>query len=351
MRARNWAALIALAAVGCDARASEEYRGEPLFSVTGTLRVDSALDWSNLAPVVLFYDSDWTKPQVVLDVDTRGEFPAKFTVDVMQPPPAAAMQKVSGMPSFAVGTLTALPRDHGPTFLSPKEEGEFSYPTNEERRWAQSGVFYRHLTICFSETECYEETAQCEDRYEGECNTIVEQMGDPKLKERLAEFADRVDPLRSRKAYMLVYIANDGPLDMTRGYLPNSLTPYISDLFGKGPMTPGYHLAVWTSPIVPEDQQPALQLCLDEASNAAAVRLAALHGKDFKNYLDFFVFTLMDTHGAPYNHPYYQDYGRLVLEEEFDRSCMASGLHPLDASSDPLEITLDHGNLPIPISL
>lgn len=101
------------AVLGCDAKVDERYRGEPMLSITGSLVVENPNVSSDLVPALAFLETGAFDPDDItlhiLDVDTQGEFPTNFTLNVMSPPPAAALRSVPSRPSYAVGYITALP--------------------------------------------------------------------------------------------------------------------------------------------------------------------------------------------------------------------------------------------------
>ena len=112
--------LTALALVGCDAAAVDgSYQGEPLFTVSGWVRVES-LDGpleqrGRLRMAVLWASPEWGSPRfdvissVAERVDASGSFPARYEL-TLYAPPADSLIRPGADPSgdaYAVGVLAA----------------------------------------------------------------------------------------------------------------------------------------------------------------------------------------------------------------------------------------------------
>lgn len=112
--------LAALALVGCDAAAVDgSYQGEPLFTVSGWVRVES-LDGpleqrGRLRMAVLWASPEWGSPRfdvitsVAERVDASGSFPARYEL-TLYAPPADSLIRPDAVPSgdaYAVGVLAA----------------------------------------------------------------------------------------------------------------------------------------------------------------------------------------------------------------------------------------------------
>jgi len=169
--------LVALAsALGCDAQVNDEYTGEPLLTLKGTVVMTEEQANSNLVPCLAFYAGEWL---VFVDGEVSGEFPAKFRFDVTQPPPTQAMwQPDSGGLSLALGFLVMLPPDHPdrvPTVLNREYLNEdcnedFTHCTNTVRE-------------CDNANRCRERVEECIER---PCEQ-VEHLGDTPLDESTSQ--------------------------------------------------------------------------------------------------------------------------------------------------------------------
>lgn len=93
MHLRSLACLIPLFVFACDGQKDDSYAGDALASISGTIVKDPssnaepgvkvALHWTNFVK-----DGDTSSS---MSVETSGAFPARFTLDVVQPPPADAL--------------------------------------------------------------------------------------------------------------------------------------------------------------------------------------------------------------------------------------------------------------------
>lgn len=138
--------LIALAA--CGQQAGDDYRGEPLLRMRGQAVVSALTGGQAIEPALCFYQADAPKPPPfeltskvpaeiaaklmhdgepdieapnrahtathILAVESRGEFPAQFDIDVYVPPPALGLSApwVAGEPRWAAGQVCAVAKDH-----------------------------------------------------------------------------------------------------------------------------------------------------------------------------------------------------------------------------------------------
>jgi hypothetical protein len=101
--------------VGCDAQAGEQYGGEPLLTMTGSVKF--ALDVPNeqdLVPMIAFRSLD--SGMYMINVEAEGQFPAEFTLNVYDTPPEEALVRgeadSSGeQPRVAMGHVIAAAPD------------------------------------------------------------------------------------------------------------------------------------------------------------------------------------------------------------------------------------------------
>ena len=78
---------LALALAACDAQAPADYRGEPLGSVRGGIEAEGALE----GDAALLWWTPGGGAIVRTPLQVRGEFPAGFSIDLFEPPPAEAL--------------------------------------------------------------------------------------------------------------------------------------------------------------------------------------------------------------------------------------------------------------------
>jgi hypothetical protein len=108
------------AASGCDAQVGEDYQGEPLLSVQGTVLLNDTQSGEDLVPaLVLALPPDNEFFFDVIDGEVTGDFPAEFRFDVMTPPPERSLGDYKLPSGERVGTgalafLAMLPKDHPP---------------------------------------------------------------------------------------------------------------------------------------------------------------------------------------------------------------------------------------------
>jgi hypothetical protein len=250
--------IIALSAAlsACDTLAEPDYAGEALLSLTGSVEMDNARTEGKLRAALAF-ENEFGDRLDIMDVETSGEFPSKFTLDVYTPPPVGALfQFEEGEPKIGVGYITAVPEAHAETirFASLMSVGgcavepgtadeEQSCP--QERQWCTS-----------SDDECYSESIQCDpDDLELEHCKVLSSEGDPTLKEdpwtKFAGFS---------KNFIVLYLEEDADVD--------TLTSVI---FGDGAgLSAGYHL-IETRPNTPAEDQ-ASKDCFAAADAQALAR-------------------------------------------------------------------------------
>ena len=180
---RTSACLLPLAtSVACGSEAGEDYKGKPLFQISGSVRIENDEAPDDLVPALAYNTEDGL---VLQDVEVRGEFPAKFTLSVYEPPPPGTVFRDGDDPEIGLAYLTAVPRDHEAFMVIPRFSGggyQCSYPEpsdyETESRW------------CTPEDECYVERTHCTCVYKSytssddpdETCEILETSGDPALK-------------------------------------------------------------------------------------------------------------------------------------------------------------------------
>jgi len=171
-----------VAGVACGSKAGEDYKGTPLFQISGSVRIENDEAPDDLVPALAFNTEDGL---VLQDVEVRGEFPAKFTLSVYEPPPPGTVFRDGDDPEIGLAYLTAVPRDHEAFMVIPRFSGggyQCGYP---ERR-----TYETESRWCTPEDECYVERTQCTCVYKSYASSedpdetceILETSGDPALK-------------------------------------------------------------------------------------------------------------------------------------------------------------------------
>jgi hypothetical protein len=258
-RLRCALALAALHAIaGCDAQAPDDYRGEPLLSITG--KVELALnreDRAGLKPALVFVRDGVLR---IVDVEVSGEFPAEFTLDVYEPPPEELIAKWSSEgPRLVPALIGAVPEDHPEEIYSLEhsevtgdicldEDGECLRQTEE---W------------CTPNRRCYSRTTECPyyDAPPEEC--IVTELGDASLLEPpWRQFAGL------SQNYIVLYLAERSEPDTE-----------FTETFGGEPLDPGYHLFEVREPTAAEIE--AVESCEQRALELAVERTNAEYGTSY----------------------------------------------------------------------
>jgi len=111
-------------AAACDSQVGENYTGEPLLSIHGTVQ-NGAVD-PDLVPALGFETLDG---MYLVDGHMTGTFPAQFQFDVTEVPPDAAFTLLPTA-DVALGTLLMVPRNHPQAYLEThyNDSAEDSYP-------------------------------------------------------------------------------------------------------------------------------------------------------------------------------------------------------------------------------
>lgn len=111
MRALKITLPLLLAAVGCDSQTNSDYRGETLAQLRGV--VYSPLTSAPPAmevQIVWDWDDDEGDRLTGQKAQVQGEFPASFTLDLTEPPPAEVIAvSPDGKQKFAYGYILAKP--------------------------------------------------------------------------------------------------------------------------------------------------------------------------------------------------------------------------------------------------
>jgi hypothetical protein len=127
----SWIALVTLAA--CDRQVDSGYQGDSLMRIRASVAIPLGLEGADLVPAIAFDAMSplrgpgdcWKNDQKrFVEVGVMGDFPSNFTLDVFDPPPPEAMRQMQDGPAYAVGAVTALPREHPEGLISAPLDNE-----------------------------------------------------------------------------------------------------------------------------------------------------------------------------------------------------------------------------------
>jgi hypothetical protein len=264
------AAGVLLLHAGCDAKAGDDYQGEPLLSFEGSVRLASTQIEGELEPAIAFVPTQ--SRLEILDVEVRGSFPANFTLDVLAPPAKGALTSARAYireapkeQKLALGYITAVAADH-PSEVRMAEGGGYKYeceggvtdlsrsgeappehepedgvrdPWDWERHILQVREMHRgnnpgaacteeFFAIAMepdrTESILYRQISKCDYKFES-CE-IISSQGDPKY---LRSPFEKVAGLSSN--YLVLYLPGAVEADSP-----------VARAFGGGPLAAGYHL-------------------------------------------------------------------------------------------------------------
>jgi hypothetical protein len=323
-----------LALLGCQARTDDSYRGESLLRIKGGLVLSSGELSEDAVPALAFEGEDLAELHI-LEVDTAGEFPAQFTLNVMSPPPEATMRAREGLPSYAIGYITALPEEHPSEIIHPYAggvDGAGGFTWCEE---PNNTDCYRSIEQCEAGTDnCYRELARCEvvpiaGGPEGattyECDEILEQSGDP----RLAFFWTAFLGLSTN--HFLLYTDRAGEAGIGREYLERGgfADAQLGLVFGNDPIPAGYHLV--QTRFMDEQERFVNESCGAEAEAAEIAIYNQAHGTE-----------LVTTADLGFEHPDFDALMHAVALALFDAGCFAQGIvyERVDPSEHSIEVVL-----------
>jgi hypothetical protein len=191
---------LTLVAAGCEAQVGEDYEGEVLLTLQGNVKLDPETE---LLPKLAFYnDSD--EAVEIIDTEVSGEFPAKFRLDVIRPPPDSALVQgeelaaVGMKGSAAVGFLVMLPPGH-PSTIPRLASGRTGSCDAE-------GVCQVTDTACTEDGACRVRKLRCTER---QCE-LFGTYGDPALKDAAGSSGGVRECLRVPYCYSVqLYCADD----------------------------------------------------------------------------------------------------------------------------------------------
>jgi len=118
--------LAAALAEGCDSQVGQDYRGEPLLTLRGSI-VQNGENIEELVPALGFYKTGTAHDRFyVVDGRVSGSYPAQFQLDVTDVPPEQAMASCGGSCLVGLGQLFMVPRNHESSYLTPFSTEEFT---------------------------------------------------------------------------------------------------------------------------------------------------------------------------------------------------------------------------------
>jgi hypothetical protein len=275
---------------GCGVQASEEFTGESLLSLRGSVSVDPLSARPDSIPALCFtkqertsqtpvdklpehlrafvggnFQSSLAVNNYIVDVEARGSFPAEFDVDVIAPPPTEAMERLfPGEPLSAFGVVCAVAPQHKPvaqevlgfsmydcdtTNMAPCEGGAI--------RLTQDGSRYLYKTW---DCENGADASTCDTTTEGDTTLLKETGG----VEGVYGFSQGLN---------IVYLTEPAP--------PGSYTAHRA-LAPEG-LSAGYHIRPATAERKPDAPETCFQVSLD----AALEETNALHGTQYSGLPEY----------------------------------------------------------------
>lgn len=252
--------LMMLSVLGCDAQATQSYRGESLLTLLGSVEIPEPRASGPLVPALMFQDGGSTFRLV--DVGVQGEFPADFRLDVYETPPAQVVQgpPFPNEPAGALGYITAVPADHPDSIRFAAVVG-----TSGPEPCEAGGRCVSQGTWCADDGECYQETRTCPKPDSPDADCKIDRFGDPELKrprwEMFAGFSQN---------YVVVYLTGEASVDS-----------YTAAALGtRAKLAAGYHLFSVREPS--DEERADREVCIEQASNLAAARVNEPRGTDFR---------------------------------------------------------------------
>ncbi len=174
--------------LACDAQTDAGYRGESLAAMRGVVSMSAALSSAPELEVVLVWDYDNGDGDQVLGQTAviKGEFPARFTLDLTEPPPEVVMDGPTGE-RLALAYIMVLPKG---VDLADVEEGnvglvgastnfmvawsdhDFEEGVGAAQRFGAVKAGYNLMRVTPAETwlAAHPETAHCEDYQGPDCD-------------------------------------------------------------------------------------------------------------------------------------------------------------------------------------
>jgi hypothetical protein len=260
--------------LGCEAQASDAYRGEPLLVMRGSVALERASTEGELRPALAFLNSERAEIEIV-EVESEGMFPAQFTLRVYQPPPEHAFGPISGdegAPRVALAFITAVTAAHPDNIQFAAETVTSIGVTQcspEPCECPAEGCLRTRNELCTDDGErCFSETVRCPASDSPDEDCTVEQTGDDSLTE---------SPWRSfaglSENYALFYLEEALEAE----------TPFAIRLGTRDALTAGYNLLSIRALTTQEAADN--EACRALAQEHAVERFNETHGTEY-SYLE-----------------------------------------------------------------
>lgn len=312
--------------LGCDAQTGDQYRGEPLLTMSGSVQLALEVDnQDQLMPALAFRGQDGDSRMFVVDADVQGHFPAEFTLNVYEPPPEGAIQTLEAhyeqRPRVAIGYITAVTPETPRTFRYGTSESSFGSGCAVDAEGGTPPCPTTHQWCNSDQTACYTEVVTCpaSDSPPEDCTVVAD--GDPALKN------DQFDELSGlSENYMVLWLEEPAP--------PRSWIAYAVGKRDEG-LAQGYHLIELTE----QDESPEHDACIRRADSLAAERLNERLGTHYTGLeLDEYC---VNSAGDCDEDATYAAYLRLRVEAEVELDCGPDDLlitHIDDPASERISV-------------
>lgn len=277
----TWGALLPLALLACGSQAGPDYKGESLLTIHGKVTIDNPAAPSSLVPVITFpvYDASdggYENYFALMDVDVRGDFPSKFTLDVFEPPAIPARDQYQGWLAF--GFIAAMPPDHPAKLVHTPKYDELvkSGCLGGDDGGLAGGKCTREYMRCkpsnapqlVDETtgECYHDVFSCDPTF---THCVPDHAyGDPHYAKGIwQEFAGL------SRNYLVMY-ARKTPTGGPQAVAGVERVQWA--LNGGKPIAPGYHLLRLDT--LTKDELASTAACVDAANAQAVAEYNDAHG-------------------------------------------------------------------------
>ncbi len=178
--------------MACDAQTDKGYRGEALAEMRGVVAMNAALSAGTELEVTLVWDYDNGDGDEVKSqrAAIKGEFPARFTLDLSEPPPAEVLSREG--PNGEQGGyayIMVLPKggdpyafeDGGVTpfgvsteYMVMWSKFDFAAGSYEAQRYGDVKAGYNLMRVTPVETwlAAHPETTHCGDFWDPKCDTV-----------------------------------------------------------------------------------------------------------------------------------------------------------------------------------
>jgi hypothetical protein len=318
--------------LACDARVGNDYQGESLLTLRGSVVLDENVPGA-LVPALAFRGP--MREFHLLDVEVHGQFPAQFRVDVLDPPPDDAMYSGSDNfadakpdePHFAYAFVAAVAPDH-PARVEPVFASSGGIRCGDS---ADAPCERRFETCTEDRSECHERVQQCDAQLDN-CRLVSSSGSADFLAEVMKQFAGFSDE------YLVLYL--DGPT-------PEGSA--ISRAFARRkPLAAGYHLIRIKFTGIAFEVTAEDRMCRESAEELALRRYNDSHGTMYTSIQDV-PQTVVDGGMAPPGAPAVPHVAQHDIDIEFGRAFAELGcrtspfeLTKVEDAQQPLSLEIGH---------